>query len=107
MRLATSCDEGSEIGRQIKICLIKNLRIMKKLVLLMLFILSSMSLSANSLINNKIQIKKEPVTVENVPKATLCRYWAIIQANDFGDYGSQSWQIAYLYYFRSCMSEPV
>ena len=34
LRLTTSCDEGSKIGRQIKICLINNLRIMKKLVLL-------------------------------------------------------------------------
>lgn len=60
-----------------------------------------MNLSAIS----RLEIKDKPVKKQKIEKVepTVCRYYAIIAALDFGDYGSQQWQSAYLYYYNDCM----
>ncbi len=75
---------------------------MKKVVLLILFAVSSLNVSAK----NVLQIKDKPIIEQKADKvdpAKVCRYYAIVEAGRWGEYGSPSWQIAYSYYYDDCM----
>jgi len=48
-------------------------------------------------------VKKEKV--QRIDPARICRYYAIMEANNYADYGSTWWQAIYLDEYRDCMNE--
>jgi len=84
---------------------------MKKLVLVLSLIMLA-TVTVNAAMSNVNKDEKTKLKSIEMPQThlqpekvepTVCRYYAIIAATDFGDYASQSWQAAYTVLYNDCM----